>query len=99
MARSNGTPCVAQELARPCPALDAARRACLELDPASVRPVPASFQDAFAVVARREEEKRKASKEPKSRRPLWDKATVPGAQLGRDAEASAFWMIMEARFR
>lgn len=56
-----------------------------------------TFQDAFQIVAKREEEKRKKSSKDARKRAQADQLHFPGSRIGVDSEMSAYWMVMEVR--
>lgn len=94
---------IQEVLSRPQPVLDIARGVCRDLpsqQPGENGPsAPLTFQDAFSVVQRREDEKRKlqSKKDAKPKKAAGNKPHFPGAQPGFDQEASAFWLVMEVR--
>jgi predicted Ser/Thr protein kinase len=77
-------------------------RACEELlanETTSKVPTKATFLEAFATIQRREEDRRKSSKQEarnKQKKNLNEaNPQFRGTKIGVDQEVSAFWMVME----
>lgn len=97
MAQGGGPPRLIDELSKTDEVIDrakglvAAERRTTSL--ASTSGV--TFQDAFQIVAKREEEKRKKSSKDSKKRAQADQLHFPGSRIGVDTEMSAYWMVME----
>lgn len=84
------------------------RRACrdLEADPpkhVTSVPIKQTFLEAFATIQRREDDRRKSSKQEAKSKQQKKPAneTYPqfrGTKIGVDPEVSAYWMVMEVQF-
>eukprot|EP00892_Ulva_mutabilis_P011925 jgi/Ulvmu1/9104/UM005_0199.1 len=97
MAQCGGPPRLIEELSKVDQVIDRAR-AVVAAAP-STSPVASTsgvtFQDAFQIVAKREEDKRKKSGKDSRKRAQADQLHFPGSRIGVDSEMSAYWMVME----
>lgn len=100
-------PKLAEELDKFDDVLDRAKQACRGLaddatpgrtSEAHSAPHPGiTFQDAFQLVAKREEDRRKSSKHDSKnkKKAVSEQTQFRGTSIGHDPEVSAFWMVME----
>lgn len=97
MAECGGPPRLIDELSKTDDVVDRAK-AVVGAAPGSTPAASTSgvtFQDAFQIVAKREEEKRKKTSKDAKKRAQADQLHFPGSRIGVDSEMSAYWMVME----
>lgn len=92
---------IIEELNQTDEVVDSAKRACQQLSAAagpSSHNVCTSWLEAFATIQKREDDRRKSSKQEaksKQKKTSNEQMQFRGTRIGVDPEVSAFWMVME----